>query len=171
MTAIYSPQAPLADNPQLAQQRAVRRSLADTATYSALPWALADLPGTEWLAVFTFRRITLSTPDKGYDRYDQLGSWHGARFVIEHWVRWDVLPPYAQLRWHTLGIQVGRTRLAEVQAKLHKIDNAPKPKTTHAKKEHDRERGDCILRLISAERFLQLALVEAEALSALMEAA
>lgn len=128
MTPIYSPHFPIADNPLLATQRASRTRLTDTLAYPALPWQIEDLPGTEWMAVFTFRRLIVGALEKAVDNYGRLGYWHGERFVIEYWIRWDVLPPEAQTQWHHAHAAALATQVTGLQQELRDLDDhAPTP--------------------------------------------
>jgi hypothetical protein len=132
---IYSPQDAIAENPHLAAERATRTCLSEIDSYPALPWCLEELPGTEWIAVFTFRIITIGTPDKAYDRYDRLGTWHGKRFIVAHWVRWDVLSCHAQQCWQQAHVAALHQRITTLQADLRELDAKPS-----AKKEHKQQR-------------------------------
>jgi hypothetical protein len=121
----YSPHPPVSDNPLTASALSMRSLLSQVEQYPALPWSLEALEGTEWINVHTFRIVTIGDPSKAVGGYGQLGYRHGDRFVIEHWVRWDVLPPAIQHRWRWAHCKSLEARIAALQADLRALDDKP----------------------------------------------
>lgn len=80
--------------------------------YPALPWTMADLPGTTWRNAYTHRATTIEKictnrdgklgpdPDPLLNVLFEIGLWWGDRFVIGGWVRVDHLDATAQMDWH-----------------------------------------------------------------------
>lgn len=80
--------------------------------YPCTGWTMDELVGSQWVNIYTGGMETISHIT--IDRWDKaqliplsdvkrgdfgLGLWHGDRYVIDHWVRYDVLTPEEQLTW------------------------------------------------------------------------
>jgi hypothetical protein len=116
--------------------------------YAALPITMGELPGTTWVNLWTGTRITIArieangwgkpVPIEGSDldrphpgrerhRYGVLGIglWWYDRYLIENWVRFDTLPPEAQLRWLLVPVRRAHESIATARAQVREYDAAP----------------------------------------------
>lgn len=80
--------------------------------FPPLPWTMGELPGTRWRNVHTLASVTIGEirenrhghlgpdPDEWINAMFSIGLWWGGRFIIEHWVRADLLSTAEQMEWH-----------------------------------------------------------------------
>jgi hypothetical protein len=114
--------------------------------YPALPWTMDAIVPSTWINIHTGieMRVGDVLPDRfGYPipveagtvfERDQrffdrlglgLGFWTYSRFVIEHWVRVDHLPPDARVRWFGVEIASIRRKIAQSRSSIAEMDAAP----------------------------------------------
>lgn len=123
LTPVYSPfsiaEVPTPDCAKLIYQEICVKRLWPRKTYPALPWAMEQLVGTTWrnihcgdlTQVMAIQQDRWNNPVLAYKSEHSWGEprWQlglfwpdefdGGRYVVEDWVRVDLLPAEDQLRW------------------------------------------------------------------------
>ncbi len=84
-------------------------------SYPAWPWAIEELHDTAWrnLQGGGIRQVLSIHERLGRPVLDQgeiIGFWADDRFVVEHWVRVDHLPPATQLLWFGMELAYWRSQ-------------------------------------------------------------
>lgn len=117
MTPIYSFLPPYHDHPQQVLDLApgnMLECIKNRASYPMWPWAIEELSNSAWRCLHSgaIKLVRLTTERDGKPVLDAgsiLGGWVDRRFVVEHWVRVDHLPPNTQLMW--FGVEIAHWRL------------------------------------------------------------
>jgi hypothetical protein len=125
---IQSPHPAVSPDPAEARARtAGHRCFATLEAWPALPWLVEELVGTQWInlhtcEVVTIEAVTKAKPgiDEGYNRIGFV--YENRRLIVEHWVRWDVLPPEAQLAWYCAKLRYLQKDIAYQRTKLAQRD-------------------------------------------------
>lgn len=127
--------------------------------YPALPWALEELPGTAWRALYTgegvwvdhlepkevYRKrapgplIPMAAARPGdealsvqFAREAHIGFYDDGRFVIEHWVRVDHLTAETQLEWYGVEIADRQCTIRLLRQRLSEMEAAPERVSCYA---------------------------------------
>jgi hypothetical protein len=120
---LHSPHPPVSPDPLEARARATKhRCFATLETWPALPWTTEELVGTQWINVHTCGVVTIEEVATAKPRinegYNRIGFVYQGKLIVEHWVRWDVLAPPAQLAWCSERIIRLQTDIAYQRNKL-----------------------------------------------------
>lgn len=124
MTAIHSPHPPVSEDPAATRAIAHASNVRDRDTYPALPWTVEELVGTQWVNVYTCDTVNIEAVDTPKptisEGYNRIGFMQNGRLIVEHWVRWDVLPPHAQYAWYLARLARLQKDIAEQRETLNR---------------------------------------------------